>query len=839
MNIARALVPLMALAALVPLARLGLDWLELRRVGLPPHPAGNGYDWVHWQEDDGVIFAAYVHPDGPAAEAGLQEGDIFFMLEYQQLFFIEALKGAVAGIPPGARRTYSVQRGAEIVEADVVFTRYPTFLYPLSEALWQFSIWGFTLGAFLHLVGLVIVGPLAVRSREARFSLALILASALWIASNLLRLLAVELFGPPLQPGGVYGTLFQLLTFAGLVGWVGFPALLLHKVLSDALRAVRQTPGGLRLAVYLPTGVLGLAALVTTVAGHLGPITLDALVAPILFYACCYMAAASALMLLLRSAGADVVQDVDGVWSISGSAIILVAASLLGLSVLGIVPLFGVVTDRAAAWLIVGAQLLSIAPVVMVSHTTLKHGKVDQVLSRALGYVTTFGMFFFAFVAGLSLLEPYLDRATASINVVAGVYALVLLAVFEWLARRTRSRYAGIFTADRHRMYQSVHRFQERLRTILDYETLARETIQAVGEAFGARSAVVFLRPFGEATPWISSTYHPEPPYLTERTVSRIWPHVFAEGRIWARNPELNESRLPPELHVLLHARRAALVIPIQGKEAPVGLLALGLKHRRRAVYNLEEVDLLRSLSSQLALAVERLALVEREKALVRETAEAQLVALRAQINPHFLFNALNTILALIEERPEEAEATVEHLAAIFRHILQTGSRTFVSIEEEFALVEHYLCIEQARFGDSLRVQVEVDPELRAFPVPAFAVQTLVENAVKHGLARRRGGGAVHLAARAADEGAEVEVSDTGTGIPALFGREPAAGEEQSFYGIGLRNVATRLEQLYGRSDLLRLSSHPDAGTTALLRLPAAPAAAEPAVAPRNYEPSA
>ena len=231
----------------------------------------------------------------------------------------------------------------------------------------------------------------------------------------------------------------------------------------------------------------------------------------------------------------------------------------------------------------------------------------------------------------------------------------------------------------------------------------------------------------------------------------------------------------------------------------------------------------MRALGGQLALAVERLNLIERERALVRESAEAQLSALRAQINPHFLFNALNTIVSLIEEQPEPAVEAVEHLAAIFRHILQTGGRPFVTVQEEFALVAHYLGIEQMRFGERLVIEEDLDPSLRGHPVPAFAVQTLVENAVKHGLEKQRGGGRLRLACRETSEGlVEIVVADTGVGIPALFGAPEAPVREPGFFGIGLRNVAARLEKLYGRSDLLRMHSAPEAGTTVRLLLPAA-----------------
>ncbi len=822
-HIARTLVWVAAFAALIPLGRLVADWVEVSRMLTGPgvEMSGRGFDWVHWQDDDGVIFASYVLPHGPAYEGGIRDGDIFFMLEYQQYFNAEDLKSAIDGIEPGATRSYFVQRGGEFIEADVRFTRYPTFLYPLSEALWHFSVWGFLVAAFIHVIGLIIVGPLALRGRKARRSLMLILASSLWIFSNLFRLLLVEFAGPPLETGGSYDQLFQVLTVVGLIGWIGFPALLVHKVLGDTYSNRGASIAWSRIVIYLPPSVLGLAALLTTLRVDVGPITIDGLVAPILFYACCYVAAAAVLMLMSAGEREKSLEEKPAAWNRMGSAVMLVLALLFGLSVLGIVPIFGIVTETIAGWLIVSAQLLSVAPIMLVSHATLKHGKVDQVLTRSLAYVTISGVIFFAFVAGLSLLERSFVHIEVSRNVVAGFLGVVLFFIVEWLVRRFRGFGTSILTSDRRRMYHSVQQFQEQMRSVLDYEELVQRTVEVVGDAFGTRTAVIFLRPLGANGPWVTGSYHPEPPYLTERMVSNVWPYLSEEGRIWARNPELNETKLPDHVGPVLKERGAALLVPILGKDQPIGIIMLGRKKHRRFVYNLEEIDLLRSLSGQLALAVERLNLVEREKALVRESAEAQLVALRAQINPHFLFNSLNTIVSLIGERPDEAEEVVEHLAAIFRYILRIGSRSFVTMEDEFELIGHYLSIEQTRFGSSLNVEQVLDPQSRQIPVPAFAVQTLVENAVKHGIAKRRGGGTLRIACRRGDDGAtEVVVADTGVGISDLFDQADGVENAQSFFGVGLRNVSARLEQLYGRGDLLHIASAQGEGTTATLRLP-------------------
>ena len=823
-NTARILVVIVPLVALLPLVRVAADWAELSRVlpdaVLPAAP--KGFDWVLWQDEEGLIVASYVFPGGPADHAGIQAGDVFYSLEYQQYFNADDVKRAIEGIPPGESRSYQLMRDGRFTEVPVTLTRYPTFIYPLSTTIWQFSLWAFTLGAFLHILGLIIAGPLAGRSVKARYSLLLISMSALWVIGNFLRMFAVEIVGPPLVSGSTYSRIFQGLTFAGIVGWIGFPSLLLQHVLADAVGGRPRVIGPLRHIVHVPAAILVCSVLLIATVGGIGPLTLDALAGPVLFYASCYIAFAAVLILTLQLSDPARARMVLGDWGRVGSVLTFLVALFFGLAMLGVVPLFGATTDVAAAWLIVGAQLLSVVPVVLVSIATLKHGKIDEVVSRALTYITVFGLFFFALVGGLAVIDRLGIELRITQHVVSGLYAVVLLFLFDRAARQIRVYAANFFASDRHRIRKQLSHFQEQMRMIPSLDVLLRRTVTVVGETLDIRSAVLFLGPDDGTSNWLSATYHPEPPYLTERVMTMLWPHLKREASIWAHNPELDESDLPHTLSATLAERGAALAVPIAGDREPVGILVLGQRRQRRMVYNLEDVEMLRSLCANLAIAVERLRLVERERSLIRESAEAQLVALRAQINPHFLFNALNTIASLISEKPDEAEATLEHLAAIFRYTLNTGSREFVTLEEEFGLVQHYLAIEQVRFGDKLHVEMELPAILQDIPVPAFAVQTLVENSVKHGLSARRGGGCLNVAARRNGERVVIEVADTGVGIPALYGISGASNRPKNFYGIGLRNIAGRLEKLYGEPDLLLITSDPATGTRASLYLPVA-----------------
>ncbi len=827
--------------AMVEPMRLAYDWWEFRGYisemeGLVPMDSGSAeaFDWVVWDDADGQIEAQFVFPSGPAAAGGMQEGDSFYMLDNIQYFTVEDLRDAVRGAGPGRSTAFLVERGGAYHEIDVRFTRFPTFLYPRSQRLWQFALWGFAIGAFFHFLALSIAAPLARQSDQARTEFILIAVSAVWIVANLARLMSVEILGPPVV-GSTYDKVFLGLTLLGLVGWVGFPILLLSEVMCGMLNGLSAW---MRVTLAVPPVVFGLAIGAITFMGHLGPITMESLLVPILVYASSYIGASALTVVIAIRMGAipregDPKDGAYEGWGLTGSTLILVAALGVALSVQEVVPLLDRIGPVAAGWLIVFAQLLAVAPVTMLSFGTLRHGKIDDVLSRTLVYATVLGLIFFVVVAGFSLLDEYLGRSS---YILSGLLVVVMLLVFDRLIRRVRGVADTVFRTERQRARQLLIRQQERMPDVLDADELLLDVVSAVGRGLGARSAILFVQFSEPDERWRSASYHPEPPYLTERVFQNLWPHFENDSRVWARNPELDTRQLDREVSLELAERGAALAVPIRAKGISRGLLVLGTKAARRAVYNLEDVDVLRALAAHLAVAADRLDLVERERRLARETTEAQLVALRSQINPHFLFNALNTILSNIAEKPETAEAAVENLAAIFRYTLNAGKLAFVSLREEFELVGHYLEIEQARFGDHLEVDARIEPGLETALVPAFCVQTLVENAVKHGIERRRGGGRLSVIAASTADGVRVRVADTGVGIPGLFGRPGPTTTPEAFFGIGLKNVHTRMDLLYNRPDLLSLESDPEAGTVATLLLPSAVESGNGVHSPTTHE---
>lgn len=200
---------------------------------------------------------------------------------------------------------------------------------------------------------------------------------------------------------------------------------------------------------------------------------------------------------------------------------------------------------------------------------------------------------------------------------------------------------------------------------------------------------------------------------------------------------------------------------------------------------------------------------------LREDVARASLQALRAQLNPHFLFNALNAVVTLIGRDPALARDMVVRLADLLRATLTAGEAQETSLDQELDLTRRYLEIEQLRFADRLRVEWVIEPGLGHWRVPAFALQPLVENALRHGLARRRAPGTVQIVARRDAAMLELRVGNDGPDDDVSL--PPMAGEGA---GIAIGNLRARCERLYGADASLELRPRADRGMDAILRLP-------------------
>jgi sensor histidine kinase YesM len=196
---------------------------------------------------------------------------------------------------------------------------------------------------------------------------------------------------------------------------------------------------------------------------------------------------------------------------------------------------------------------------------------------------------------------------------------------------------------------------------------------------------------------------------------------------------------------------------------------------------------------------------------LESQLAQAQLQALKMQLQPHFLFNTLNAIVVLIQKDPELARRTVGRLSELLRYTLDNVGSQEVSLREELDFLERYLQIEQTRFGDRLKVKLNVSDETREATVPNMILQPLVENAIKHGIARRRGDAVIEVSALREENRLRMSVRDNGVGV---------THNDERREGIGLASTRARLRELYGDQQHFELFCSKEGGAEATVIIP-------------------
>jgi two-component system, LytTR family, sensor kinase len=270
--------------------------------------------------------------------------------------------------------------------------------------------------------------------------------------------------------------------------------------------------------------------------------------------------------------------------------------------------------------------------------------------------------------------------------------------------------------------------------------------------------------------------------------------------------------RVEPRLHCEHPAcpLRSAIVAPLVVQGRRVG--ALVALYDRPGRLRLEETRVVGEVAALVSAMVE----LSEMEAVGERLARAELSALRAQISPHFIYNALAAVASFIHSRPEEARELLTEFAEFIRYAF-ARQRAYATVADELRYVEKYLRLEQARFGERLKVRVQVDPEVLQAVLPVLSLQPLVENAVRHGVEREPDGGLVAI--EGIDLGSDValRVSDDGAGIDPERARAALAGQGP---GIGLGNVHGRLQSTFGEGYGLEIDETVARGTTVVMTLP-------------------
>jgi two-component system LytT family sensor kinase len=273
-----------------------------------------------------------------------------------------------------------------------------------------------------------------------------------------------------------------------------------------------------------------------------------------------------------------------------------------------------------------------------------------------------------------------------------------------------------------------------------------------------------------------------------------VWTAITIAMRLAVR--PLRGSPFPDDYHAYLLDRFYS-DLPIYAVIAGISFARLYAAEARRGIQEAHELAL-------------------RTADLERRLVEARLQSLRAQLQPHFLFNALNTISAFTESDPRMARRLMAQLGDLLRASLRHTAQPLVTLGEELTFLDDFLAIESARFEGRLQVSVRADDDLLPRMVPAFLLQPLVENAIRHGVGTRLSGGHVEVFVTRSGAGLQIRVRDDGVGLPPGWNFERDAG-------VGLRNVSARLGHLYGRPGLIRLEPRTSGGLDVEIDVPDRP----------------
>ena len=237
-----------------------------------------------------------------------------------------------------------------------------------------------------------------------------------------------------------------------------------------------------------------------------------------------------------------------------------------------------------------------------------------------------------------------------------------------------------------------------------------------------------------------------------------------------------------------------------------------GIKYYQLWLAEREELGELVAKNREIQLHRSRAELVARN---------AQLKMLRYQLNPHFLFNTLNAVSALITMNDaNRANSMIVQLSNFLRYSLDNDPEQLVALEDEIRAVDLYLNIEKTRFGERLRIEMDVDPASRSVYVPSLILQPLIENSVKYAIAPQEKGGKVSNVTRLEESYCAIQVNDSGNGGAELEAGRLFSENSESRLGVGLRNTIDRLENFYGRDYVFKVTSSDSGGLSIILRIP-------------------
>lgn len=761
--------------AILALAAFGffnrVDWASLGEIESSEQLNFGGNDWVTWQDAEEGVVATKIHPlikSNPLLyDQFFREGDILRRIEYQDVYRAEMVEEIARHTPPGTVVLYWVERPGSVQPGGgwkslLIETSFrPRFTFVETPALWSLSPWMLFSGILISLISILIILPIIRRALRESWPIFFVVVMSFLVFLTMgfhhLNLLVNNTYNQP--------DLEQIFTFAISI------LIFLYAIATLYARLGSQ----MRWFILLPLGLATYSAF--AIWNLLWKSSFVHFAVPTEQFVLLFFLSMVLLMLLLA---------IFQMWTKRSRldklfhVLALLYTGILTILYLGNLWQIGWLphTTEFTNFLSYGAIFI---PLINASAAQLKFGRVSLVLTGTLQYVVlSVLVLLLYFLLHLSLdsfglqikYQSYLELALVIVVV------LILRAGYKNYEPRIR-RYFVLAQQSRR---DKLDRFISSISQYPSSQKLLEDLVTELKDYFGTTVAGIRIKGDPDAGSAID---------LQEAEFEQVYHYLKSNAGFWARNRQIAQQQYPSEIEALLRPLPFSLIYPITVNEKIFGMILIGRK--RRGVFNLDDQELLQRIVQQTRLTLGVLHLLEREKLLMQKNYEANLTALRSQINPHFLFNTLNTISALIHDDPDDAEVAVEKLAFIFRYTLKNSDKATVTLKDELSLVRTYLDIEKIRFGERLQLHLDIDENLLEVSLPAFVIQTVVENCIKHGIAKIIGKGMVSIKVKPRGELVCCEIEDNGPGID----------HKRIFASTGLSNTHTRMSQIYGRDDLL------------------------------------
>jgi hypothetical protein len=420
-----------------------------------------------------------------------------------------------------------------------------------------------------------------------------------------------------------------------------------------------------------------------------------------------------------------------------------------------------------------------IFPLTILSRNIIRYGNIRLVVSKSLLYLSLILITFISYLIYHEIFKKIILNELLR-GLLELSFIILTLSLFRYLYTLYEPFLQKYIKISSKIKEEQLHHFINSLNKVTHSNELLESAQVAVSKIFNASFFYVL------------STAEKNTPYLKEHGIKEQWLQVIdllSENQtFWSANKEFHAFSFPENLENSLLTNKVSFIfrLNISGQ---VHTFFIGSP--KKGEFTFSELYLFKRLVEQIALRLEILYLIEKEKTLNEKTAEAQLIALRAQINPHFLFNTFNSITELIHVAPEKAEEALEKLAFIIRYTLKVSNQTFVPLADEMLLVQTYLDIEQIRFGDRFTYELDWPQELGKILAPALVIQTVVENCIKHGISKITEQGIVKISGFVVNNVLILEIYDNGPGI----------NLERIDKGTGLRNIIERMSKIYNAED--------------------------------------